>query len=472
MIPARVALRAFVLVLSPLGLWAAVGPRYGGALRVGVLDLGSAPDPDSSRGTGTRLFLALCHETLVRAGPDGVTPSLAARWTSRAEGREWVLELAEGLRFHDGRALTSEDAVRSLRRFLRSASPAASLLAQELDGGLPFRSGKTTELPGALADAPNLVVLRFVNPQAALPAMLASPAAVVMSSNGRGSGPFSLAQAMGDQRAILVAFDQHVRGRPYLDQLEMVRFESRDALRHAREQGTVNVALGEQGTGPLAGRLLLLLDPESPAFRKPQARARVAAAIDRDILARRYLPGSEAACGLLGEVLLPPGLRCAVPTSRAATSSSAPAGGRTPLTLVVDDAVPAAASQRVVAHLLALGYRPTAQAVPADRVTRTEADARLFVWTAEIDDPLCALHELAVLAGLGAGGTRLEEALDSPVPTARLALLAASERAILDTHTVIPLAATSVFALGGTRVMGVTVSPGGRLLLEESWLPL
>jgi MarR-like DNA-binding transcriptional regulator SgrR of sgrS sRNA len=414
--------------------------------------------------------VTLCHESLLRAGPDGVSPSLAARWTSQAEGREWTLELAEGLRFHDGRAVTSEDALRSLRRFLRSGSPAAALLALDLDGGADFRAGRASELPGVLAPAPNLLSLRFVEPQVSPPPALASPAAAVTGSGAEGCGPFFLAQAVRDQRAIVLAFDQHVRGRPYLDQIELTRFDDRETLRRAREGGAIDLALGEQGTGPRVGRLLLILDPGKGPFDRAQARARIAAAIDRDAFVRRYLPEGEAACGLLGEALLAPGEPCEAARARP-TTPSPQASERTAVTLAVDDAVPAAASQRVVAHLLALGYLPKTQVVPADRLAQVEADARLLVWTAEVDDPLCALHELASLAHLDAAA-RVRDARRAPVAATRPALLAASQRAILETHTVIPLAATPVFALGSAHLMGMDVSPGGRLLLEEAWLPL
>jgi MarR-like DNA-binding transcriptional regulator SgrR of sgrS sRNA len=460
---------ALTVALAPAGLQAAFGPRYGGVLRVGVLDLSPTPDPSSARGLGARLLLTLRHETLVRASTEGILPSLALGWSSAAGGREWTLDLASGARFHKGGALTSEDALRSLRRFLRAPSPDAELLAADLDGGAAFRNRQTEGLPGLASPTSGRLVLRFIEPQAALPAALASPSAAITNAEGDACGPFRLAHAMGDERAILLTFDQHVRGRPLLDQIELIRLPDLAALRRARERGEIDLAFGEPASGPKSGRLLLLLDASRTPFRAAEARRRLAATVDRQVFVRRFFPDGEPTCRPLGEALAAGDEACGATVG----TSGAGAPRRESIVLGVDSSVPASASQRVVAQFLAVGYRVSAHSLPADRLASAEVDARLIVFTPEVDDPVCALQELAALAGqTRALGTRLIEAQRAPRPGARRKLLAAAEHALLDTHAVIPLAATPLLGLGSAHVMDMTLTPGGRLLLEESWLPL
>ena len=147
--PRLLLLVALLSLAAPAALRAALGPRYGGPLRVGLLDLPARAEPALPAGPSEALLQSLVHETLVGLGPEGLpTPGLARRWSSAAGGREWTLFLGPGLRFHDDRPLTGEDAVRSLRRFLRARSAAAERLAESLEGGEDFRARRREELPG------------------------------------------------------------------------------------------------------------------------------------------------------------------------------------------------------------------------------------------------------------------------------------------------------------------------------------
>ena len=207
---------------APAALRAALGPRYGGQLRVGLLELPARADPAAPAGPAEALLQSLVHETLVGLGPEGLpTPGLAQRWSSAAGGREWTLFLGAGLRFHDDRPVAAEDAVRSLRRFLRTRSLAAERLAESLEGGEDFRARRRDELAGLAAPETDRVVLRLTAPRALPLAPLASPAAAVVSSSGAGAGPFVPTLLVPGRRAALNAFAGHVRGRPYLDELEL-----------------------------------------------------------------------------------------------------------------------------------------------------------------------------------------------------------------------------------------------------------
>lgn len=483
----RPALAVPVLLLAAGVAFAALGPRYGGTLRVGVLDLPATFEPAAPDGPGARLLGALLHETLVGVGPEGLpTPGLVSTWTSAAGGREWTLTLDPGARFHDDRAVTSEDALRSLRRFLRSPSPAAAWLAEGLEGGGAFRARRTSALPGLTSPDERRVVLRFAEPQALPLAPLASPLAAVTSESGLGCGPFVATANLPGRQVTLNAFGAHVRGRPYLDQVDVLALRDAETLRNDLAGGRLDVALdpsvaqatapapaptGDWGAGAVVAEsaarargavLLLVLDPGQAPFRRAEAREALLALIDRPALVRHFVPGGEAWAGLL-----PPSLLSGLPA--APPAASAPVAGR--LSLVVARDVPPAVSQRLVALLADGGFDARVDVRgPAD-ARRAPADARLLLYVPEVAEASLALHEIAALgppappeAEDALAAARVDPNLDR-----RRARLLAAEQALRADHVRLALAALPLEAVSGPRLHGLRVDGAGRLLLEDAW---
>src|SRR6185295_11202831 len=77
----RAALLLFAL--APALALGALGPRYGGELRVGVSALPASLEPGVAQAAGDRLVQGLVHETLLASSLDGMLrPALAAGWSS------------------------------------------------------------------------------------------------------------------------------------------------------------------------------------------------------------------------------------------------------------------------------------------------------------------------------------------------------------------------------------------------------
>lgn len=67
------------------------------------------------------------YESLVRIDPtdDSIIPVLATEWTNTDDGLEWRFTLREGVKFHSGKLLTPDMAVRSLKRTIESGKGAS-----------------------------------------------------------------------------------------------------------------------------------------------------------------------------------------------------------------------------------------------------------------------------------------------------------------------------------------------------------
>jgi len=441
----------------------ALGPRYGGDLAVGVLDLPASPEPSVPRGMGERLVAGLIHETLVGIGTDGVpVPALARGWKTAVGGREWTLQLREGATFHDDRPLAGADVVRSLRRFLRSPSVAGTHLADELEGGAAFRARTSEELPGLAAPEAGQIVIRLDQPRPLPLAPLAALAAAITGPSGEGCGPFVPTLSVPGKRAAFTAFGGHVRGRAYLDSLQLLGFSDPQALRGEFQAGKLDVAPGPGGPSALAATVLLVLDTAQPPFSRGEARAAVAAAIDRGDLVANFLPGGDPSPSLLVPSLLP-SLGLEEPAAAGTLSGT--------LSMLVSRDVPPLVSQRVVAYLGTIGLQVTVAAASPAAVSASSGGARLMMWSPEVAEAGLALEELAALAGadptvretLSLAGRETD--LDR-----RRGVLHRAEAALRSTRALLPLAAAPVAFSQRRGIHDLAVGPGGRLLLDDAWI--
>lgn len=444
--------------LSP----AALGPCYGGQLSVGVprLSLAAhATHPWVASDTGDAVVTALVHEGLVRLAPEGLpVPSLATRWTAAAGGREWTLEIDANARLHDESPIQARDAERSLRRFLRSRSPAAAWLAAALDGGAAFRSGATV-LPGMAALDARRLTLRLPQPLAAPLAPLAAPAAAITGPRGEGAGPFVPVLPVPGSRLALNSFSSHVRGRPLLDGLTLIVSPSPEERRAALRAGRLDVAAGEAGEARLTATLLLILDASRRPFDRPSRRDAVAAAVERETLAG-LVPGAAPAQGLLAPHLLT--VEGEVPATREKLSGS--------LSLAVADDVPPLVSQRIVASFTALGLRTNATVIAAS-ASKAGAAAKLILWSPEVAEPGLALRELASLAPVPRLVSEALDAADAELDVdRRRALLLEADAALRADRVLVPLCLVPASFAARQGVHGVRLDGTGRLVLEDAWV--
>lgn len=171
-------------------------------------------DPHLGNRTVAWSVLSSFYDPLVAFSPRlELGPALAERWV-RVDATHWRFTLRQGVRFHDGSALTAQDVVASLER---ARSHPRSALAYHLVGVSSVRAeGLRAVVVETSAPVPDLLArLTFV---LIMPARLAERDAV---NEPVGTGPYRFAGVTADG-AVLAAAWNGWHGRP---EIEAVRFE-------------------------------------------------------------------------------------------------------------------------------------------------------------------------------------------------------------------------------------------------------
>ncbi len=278
------------------GAWA-----QGGVLRVGLPSVPASLDPATALEGPVSVIARQIFDTLVqyRDVTSDIEPGLAAQWSVSRDGLLWTFRLREGVRFHDGTALTAQQVVESLDRVIQpnaAHAPSPNVAAPRLVRGTP---GVIKEIRAV--DARTLQISLLL-PYAPLPVVLAHPAfsIVLASSAGQrwiGTGPFALTEAsLG--RVVLQANPGYWGGPPrstrliFLDAGEDARGEA------MLEAQAIDVLLTTAAPSRPAGTQsipswrvgYLALEAEREPFNRLKARQAVAAALDPGLLAPAVAP--------------------------------------------------------------------------------------------------------------------------------------------------------------------------------------
>lgn len=159
---------------------------------------------------------------------------LAESFTSSPDYKTWTFKLRQGIKFHNGKTLTSADVKYTFETLMAPgfgspkagdftataaqpvASPGASPAAS------PAASTRPTLIPLLQIETPdpNTVVFKCTNPMPGLPNQIL-PVGIIPEGTGEtqaktpvGTGPFKLVSFTSDQDVQLTAFDEYFGGKP------------------------------------------------------------------------------------------------------------------------------------------------------------------------------------------------------------------------------------------------------------------
>lgn len=298
------------VTLLPASLVAQDQPKQGGALRYGVND-GSQQDSLEPGSWATVMCGAafngsLCNN-LVELAPDGtLVGDLAESWERSDDATRWTFDLRKGVKFHDGRPFTAEDARQSLMHHMgeSSTSGALSIVSQISDIAIEGEGRLILTLVEGNADFPYLLSDYHLS------IFPAKEGGGIDWESGVGTGAFKL-ESFEPGVAIRLSRnpEYHKPGLPHFDEVEFIAIPDRSARLNALLTGEVdviedvdirNVTLIERNPEfvihrtPSLRHLTFDMNSQVASFDNPAVRKAMKLAIDReDIIAKVFLGEGE-----------------------------------------------------------------------------------------------------------------------------------------------------------------------------------
>lgn len=265
----------------------------GGTITYGYAGNGlTSLDPNKITSGTEKPLATLLYDGLTKRAPDGSTqPALAESWKTSSDGLTWTFKLRSGVKFHDGREFTAQDAVDNIERVL--------------DPDLASQVRKrVVDVKQATAKDDHTLVIHLSQPNALLPTALVDLKMTdvktidEVNDNGNGTGPYTLSDFVPDDHVTLKANPDYWGEKAKAGTIRIVRAaDTTSAVTSLRtgelsmlwgvpptdaktleSSGQVQFVKPEQNSGTVAWEV----DMTSPPFDDPAARKALAYAVNRD----------------------------------------------------------------------------------------------------------------------------------------------------------------------------------------------
>jgi peptide/nickel transport system substrate-binding protein len=237
-------------------------------------------------------------------------PGLAKSWKGSDDGLTWTYKLREGLKWSDGKPLTSEDIVWNINTARKEEWLNHSAVVQNLTASAP---DPTTVVIKTSVPDPKLPTMDiYILPKHIWGKMTPAERDKYPGEDGVGSGPFVLDEFKKGQFARFRANPNYWGGKPAVDFVVLRKFNNPDAMVAALKTGELdaawdipgaafnelkkdeNLVTNEGYQGGFAEVAINggdgLKDPH-PALLDKQVRVAMAHAIDKEALVNRVLAG-------------------------------------------------------------------------------------------------------------------------------------------------------------------------------------
>src|SRR5215472_9409047 len=229
-------------------------PKRGGALKVGLTGGSGADTLDPHKGL-TYLDTARAqslYQPLLQLDNGAQTEFVLAEDISpRKSTAKWVISLRRGVTFHDGKPLTAEDVIFTLRR----------ILSEKLTGSTPLGP---VDAKGLKALDPHTVLVPMTSPYGSFVDQLAYWYYLYIVPAGfnpkqpNGTGPFKYQSFTPGQRSVFVKNPNYWKsGLPYVNSITIIDFSDSASLQNALTTGVI------QGAGALEGPQMAVLKTTS-----------------------------------------------------------------------------------------------------------------------------------------------------------------------------------------------------------------
>jgi peptide/nickel transport system substrate-binding protein len=232
------ALAAGSVVLGRATNAVAATPVSGGNLKAAGWSSSTADTLDPAKASLSTDYVRCCslYNRLTFLDKDGVTQMELAESIDSKDAKTWTVKLRKGVTFHDGKDLTADDVVFSLKRHLdKSVGSKVAKIAAQMTG---FKSVDKSTVEITLAD-----------PNADLPTILALHHFMIVQdgttdfSKGNGTGAFVLQTFEPGVRSVVTKNKNYWKsGKPYLDSFEFIAISDDSARVNALISGDIAFA--------------------------------------------------------------------------------------------------------------------------------------------------------------------------------------------------------------------------------------
>lgn len=206
----------------------------GGRIVVPSMRSLSEVDPSQSDQLWRTAIVGSIFETLTRVAADGRIVPWLARFEANGDSTAFRFCLREGLRFHNGRAVTSGDVAFTYARLLRQHTHAGRWVLAPIRGARAVADGSAEVLEGFICHTDREFTIELSGPVAVFPAIASYPGTGVMPAGTGalsgtwketcvGTGPYRVARFEPDRRLELEANPHYWRdGLPRTGRLAFV----------------------------------------------------------------------------------------------------------------------------------------------------------------------------------------------------------------------------------------------------------
>ena len=205
------------------------------AVTVGIAqDLDNSLDPHKAVAAGTKEVMFNVFEGLVKPTSNGdLIPAVASNYTVSEDHLTYTFTLREGVKFHNGDAVTAEDVVYSLKRV---AAPTETGVVQvealSIMADVVAVDEKTVAI--TLTEPSNEFISYLT--VAILPADYTQ-----QDTKPVGTGPFTFASRSAQENIILEKFEEYWGQKAYLDQVTFRIIENAEGLLMGLQSGAIDI---------------------------------------------------------------------------------------------------------------------------------------------------------------------------------------------------------------------------------------
>ena len=198
-------------------------------------DLGDSLDPYQMVAAGTREVLFNVYEGLIKPNADGeFIPAIAESWTVSDDGLTYTFPLREGVKFHNGNEVTTDDVLYSFETCAATSVQDAMVAA--------LSNVQTVTVDGnavtiTLKEA-NPAFLSYVSSVFIVPADYTGQA-----SSPVGTGPFRFVSRSVQDNVVLEKFADYWGEPAYLDKVTVKIYEDNNAKMTALGAGSLDLAI-------------------------------------------------------------------------------------------------------------------------------------------------------------------------------------------------------------------------------------